>query len=942
MYTLAAVLCSATLLAAPTKPMPQIPELKYQKFTLANGLDVILHEDHSSPIVGVNLWYHVGSKDERPGRTGFAHLFEHMMFQGSKHFDKVYFGPIQSVGGRLNGSTAMDRTNYWETVPSNYLELALWMESDRMGFLLPAMTQMKLDNQRSVVKNERRQSYENRPYGLVHETILAALYPPDHPYSWPTIGSMKDISEASREDIADFFRRYYHPANASLCIAGDFDPLEAKRLVEQYFGPIPAGPKVVHPKPWTPELNAETRIHITDRVGLARVYLVWPTPRHFTPEDAALDVLGHVLASGKTSRLYRALVREKQIAQDVQANQDGQELTSEFAVVATIRSGHTIAEVEAAIAAEIDRIKAEPPTAEEMDRAINTFEARLVRSLESVSEFGGRADRLNLYNIYTGDPGYMAKDFGRYSCVNAATVTQMAKQFLGPNRVVVEVVPGSEISIQPNPLVVAEAVRAKMATKLPSISGRETGGEGTGRESLPEGTAEPKFSLPPVKRASLFNGMQLLLVEKHELPVVNLHVVFPAGRGNDGKEMPGLAEMTAAVWDEGTAKRTAEQIASELGGIGANVSVTADWDTTSARLFSLKRHLPKALEIFTDVLREPNFPEQELHRQQINALGRLTQIRNEPTLLASLAAAQLLYGYDHPYGHPPLGNPAIIKGLKPADLKRFFETHIRPEQAAVIVVGDIAIDELKQQLEKSLGTWKSVSPVPAKPDFTLSRSKPTRLVLIDKPHAAQSVIHLALVGTRRNTADFFPLNVMNMVFGGQFSSRLNMNLREQKGYTYGARSAWDWRVNERGPFVATASVQTAVTALALAEFLKELDGLVGARPVDEKELDFCKKYVSRGYTAGFETPSQVATQLETLFAYKLPDDYFNTVVPGVRAVTAEDTMRVAKKYLALDHMAIIVVCDLAKIEPELRKLPIGKDLSVMHFDGDFRLLPVKP
>ena len=452
MFALAATLCSATLLAAPTKPMPQIPELKFQKFTLANGLDVILHEDHSTPIVGVNVWYHVGSKDERPGRTGFAHLFEHMMFQGSKHYDKVYFGPIQSVGGRLNGSTAMDRTNYWETVPSNYLELALWMESDRMGFLLPAMTQAKLDNQRDVVKNERRQSYENRPYGLVHETILAALYPPDHPYSWPTIGSMKDITAASREDIADFFRRYYHPANASLCIAGDFDPAEAKRLVEKYFGPIPAGPKVVHPKPWTPELKAEKRIHMTDRVGLARVYIVWPTPRHFTPEDAALDVLGHVLAGGKTSRLYRSLVREKQIAQDVQAYQDGQELTSEFAVVATIRPGHTIAEVEAAIAEEIDRIKAEPPTAEEMERAVNTFEARLVRSLESVSEFGGRADRLNLYNIYTGDPGYMAKDFGRYGSVDAAQVTQMAKQFLGPGRVVVEVVPGSEVSIQPNPL----------------------------------------------------------------------------------------------------------------------------------------------------------------------------------------------------------------------------------------------------------------------------------------------------------------------------------------------------------------------------------------------------------------------------------------------------------------------------------------------------------
>ncbi len=639
--------------------MPQIPELKFQKFALANGLDVIFHEDHSTPIVGVNIWYHVGSKNERPGRTGFAHLFEHMMFQGSMHYDKVYFGPIQAVGGRLNGSTSMDRTNYWETVPANYLELALWMESDRMGFLLPAMTQAKLDNQRDVVRNERRQSYENRPYGLVHETILAALYPPDHPYSWPTIGSMNDISAASREDIADFFRRYYHPANASLCIAGDFDPAEATRLVEKYFGPIPAGPKVVHPASWTPELQEEKRIHMTDRVGLARVYAAWPTPRHFTPEDAALDVLAHVLAGGKSSRLYRALVREKQIAQDVQAYQDGQELTSEFAVVATVRSGHTIAEVEAAIAEEIARIQAAPPTPAEMERAVNTFEARLVWSLESVNEFGGRADRLNLYNTYAGEPGYMATDFGRYSRVDAALVTQTAGQFLGPGRVLVEVLPGSTVSTEPNPLLPAEAVRARMARELaahagrsllprgtdvpadehaasgsaaeqgtivpsgrrdlppPSPAEREAVDEDADRESLPEGAAEPTFSLPPVQRAALSNGMTLLGMEKQELPVVNLHVVFPAGRGNDGQQAPGLAEITAAVWHEGTAKRSAEEIAAELGGMGASLSVSVDWDTTSVRLFCLKRHLPKALEVFADVLRGPVFPAQELHRQQM-------------------------------------------------------------------------------------------------------------------------------------------------------------------------------------------------------------------------------------------------------------------------------------------------------------------------------------
>ena len=939
MYTLAATLCSLSFLAAPAKPMPQIPVLKFEKFTLPNGLQVILHEDHSTPIVCVNVWYHVGSKDERPGRTGFAHLFEHMMFQGSKHYDKVYFGPIQTVGGQLNGSTAMDRTNYWETVPSNYLELALWMESDRMGFLLPAMTQAKLDNQRDVVKNERRQSYENRPYGLVHETMLAAMYEPEHPYSWPTIGSMKDISEASRDDIADFFRRYYHPANASLCVAGDINPAEAKRLVEKYFGPIPAGPKVTHPQPSTPELKEEKRIKMTDRVGLARVYYAWPTPRHFSADDAALDLLGHVLGGGKTSRLHRALVREKQIAQDVQAYQDAEELTSEFAIVASVRPGHTIAEVEAAIAEEIARIKAEPPTADELDRAINTYEARTIRSLEPVGGFGGRADQLNLYNTLTGDPGYLVKDFARYAEVDAAAVQQAAKKYLGPGRVVVEVEPGSEVTIHPNPLVAADAARAEMAKKLEPLStfSPQVATEGAGRDSLPEGAAEPKFALPSIQRAKLANGMNVLLVEKHELPVVNLHVVFPTGRANDGKETPGLADMTAAMWDEGTPTRTAEEIAAQLGDIGASLGVSADWDSTGLRLFSLKRHLPKALNIMVDVLRHPTFPPQELHRQQIAALGRLAQLRNEPTVLASLAVSQFLYGSDHPYGHPQWGNQAVIKAMKPDDLKRFYESWMRPENATVIAVGDITLAELTASLEPALGDWKSTSPAAAAPSFALPERKPTTLILINKPHAAQSVISVALIGSCRNTPDYFPQSVMNTVFGGQFSSRLNMNLREKKGYTYGARSGWDWRVRAEGLFAATSSVQTNVTAPALAEFLKELADMAGARPAEAKELDFCKKYVTRGYTAGFETPSHVASQLETLLAYQLPDDYFNTVVPGIQAVTADDVTRVAKKYLALDRLAIVVVGDRATIEPELRKLPVGKELKVYRFDDAFRL-----
>lgn len=946
MSPLMAIACVSILVSAPGEgngTPSRIPQIKFEKYTLENGLDVILHEDHSTPIVGVNVWYHVGSKNERPGRTGFAHLFEHMMFQGSKHYDKDYFGPLQKAGGRLNGSTSQDRTNYWETVPSNYLELALWMESDRMGFLLPAMTEDKFTNQRSVVKNERRQSYENRPYGLTYETLLAAMYPPAHSYSWPVIGSMADLDAATRQDVADFFLKYYHPGNASLCIAGDFNPAEAKKLVAKYFGSLPAGPKVAKLKQQPVELAESKRIKMTDRVGLSRLYLSWPSVAMFAPDDAELDILADVLGGGKTSRLYKALVREKQIAQDVQAFQNSGEISGGFGVVVTARPGHTLDELEKVVHEEIARLQAEPPTADEVQQAVSQFESRMVQALESISEFGGRADRLNMYNVYTGDPGYLGKDFERYLKVDPAAVQRVAKKYLTDKLVALEVTPGREQKITPDPRESAEKARQELAKKQAKEAhvAERTAPEDADRENLPKAAAEPKFQLPPVHRSRLSNGMQVLVVENHELPSVNVNVVFPAGRASDPQSKLGLASLMAAVWDEGTERRSAMQIAEELARIGANLSVSADWDASAVRLFSLKHQLPSALDIFGDVLQHPAFPEAELDRQRNIALGRLLQVRDEPNALAGMALAAAIYGQEHPYGRPMYGTPACLKSLTRGDLEGFYKTSIRPDQATLIVVGDVTPKEIVPQLEKAIGAWKtSGSPVEEK--FPkLPEPKPTGIVLIDKPGAPQSVISVGLVGAERTSPDYFALAVMNSIFGGQFSSRLNMNLREDKGYTYGARTMFDWRVHQRGPFLATSSVQTAVTHLALIEFLKEFEGMVGKRPVGPEELAFSKTYLTRGYPAGFETPGDVAHQLETLVEYRLPDDYFNTVVPKLTSVTGEDVLRVAKKYLDLERLSVIVVGDRTKIEANLRQLPIGKDLTVLQFDENFRLVPAK-
>jgi zinc protease len=407
--------------------------IAFSRHRLANGLDVLLHEDHTCPIVAVNIWYHVGSKNERPGHTGFAHLFEHLMFEGSQHHDRGYFHPLQGAGASLNGSTNADRTNYWEVVPSGALELALWMESDRMGFLLPALTEAKFANQRDVVLNERRQNYENRPYGLASMALLAALYPPDHPYHWTTIGEIADLEAVRLDEVRAFFQRYYHPANASLALAGDIDPEAALALVRACFEEIPAGPRV-DPVHASASLEAETRLLLEDRVELPRLYITWLTPAMFADGDAELDLAADVLANGKTSRLYRRLVFDERIATDVSASQNSREIGSFLQLAATAAPGHALAELERAMFEEIARLTADGPTDEEIERGRIQAESQFMFRLQTVGGFGGKSDQLNTYNVFVGDPGYFDRDLARYRAATAASVRQAIERHLSPGR----------------------------------------------------------------------------------------------------------------------------------------------------------------------------------------------------------------------------------------------------------------------------------------------------------------------------------------------------------------------------------------------------------------------------------------------------------------------------------------------------------------------------
>lgn len=912
--------------AAGSPAAAPLPPVRFTEFKLKNGLRVIMHEDHSTPIVGVNLWYHVGSKNEVPGKTGFAHLFEHMMFQGSKNYDDDYFKPIQEAGGTLNGSTNADRTNYFEVVPSNFLELALFMEADRMGGLLDVINETKLANQRDVVKNEKRQNYDNRPYGLIGAKINETLYPANHPYHWLTIGSLDDLTAASMEDVKDFFRRYYTPRNASLAISGDFNPVQARRLVEKHFGKIAAGPAVTRPNPAQPKLTESKEIVMQDRVAFPRLYLVWPTAPAYDNDEAATDTLANILGGGKSSRLYKTLVYDRQIAQDVSANNGAQEIAGRFQVTATARPGKSLEDLEAAINAEIEKIKKEGPTQEEIDRSYNATEAAFIFGMQTVA---GKNDQLNRYATFVGKPGYFQHDLARARSVTADDVKRVANTYLTEQRLKASVVPRGKEKVTPGEPP-AETAAAAPTPSAPVVGSKRSTDES--KWKLPTATADPRFTLPQIQRRQLSNGLEVVIVEHHELPVVGMNLLVKSGSASDPQNRPGLASLTADLLDEGTKKRSALEISNSLNDIGARLGTSADWDTSSTNVTTLTRHLDRALDIYADVITNPAFMDDELKRTRARRLSTVKQQRDDANAIASTVYASILYGRNHPYGHPAIGDEDSLNAVKVADVRSFYETFYRPNNATLIVVGDIKPATILPQLERAFAGWQRAD-VPTIEIPDAQGREQAGLYIVDRPGSAQSVISIGQVGVARSTPDYFPLLVLNTMLGGQFVSRVNLNLREDKGYTYGARTSFDYR-RGAGPFVASAGVFTKVTKESVAEFMKELRGVRGDIPISEKELEFSKQAIIRGFPRTFETPGQMANRLSDVVVYGLPDDYFNSYIQRVRAVTVADVQRVANRYLDPSRMAILVVGDRKAIEPGLRSLEmIGSTITFVDTEG---------
>ncbi|HBY64079.1 MAG TPA: peptidase M16 [Solibacterales bacterium] len=904
---LAAMLSVTALCAQSTAP--SAVDIKYDKFTLPNGLTVLVHEDRKAPIVAVNIWYHVGSKNEKPGRTGFAHLFEHLMFNGSEHFNQDYFKALEKVGATdLNGTTNEDRTNYFQNVPTSALDMVLWLESDRMGHLLKAITQEKLDEQRGVVQNEKRQ-FENQPYAVAEELTIKSTYPAAHPYSWSVIGSMDDLSAAKLEDVHEWFKTYYGPQNAVLVLAGDIDTKTAREKVEKYFGAIPAGPPVARHKAWVAQRDASQRQVVEDRVPQARIRKVWNTPEYTNPDSDYLTIVSAALGQGKSSRLYKRLVYTDQTVTNVAVYIDSREIGSQFVIEATARAGESLAKVEKALDEELARFLQTGPDAAELDRIKTQYYAGFVRGIQRIGGFGGKSDILATNVVFAGDPGYYKVKMDRIQKAGIADVKAAANRWLAGGVYNLEIHPFGQYKA-----AAADADRAK----------------------LPEVGLVPALRMPPLQRRTLSNGLKIVLAERHDTPIVNFQLVVDAGFASDQLSMPGTARLAADLLDEGTKTRTSLQISEEMDRLGANLGAGSDIDYTLVTLSSLKANLDPSLALYADVILNPSFPQADFERLRKNLIAAIQREKAEPFSMGLRVLPAFIYGKDHAYGQAfsGSGTEASAAKLTLDGMRKFHETWFRPNNATLLVVGDTTMAEIAPRIEKLFASWKQ-GPVPKKNLAQVEVKEKPAIYIIDKPGAIQSVIMAGQVAPPRSNPQEIAIETMNTVLGGAFISRLNMNLREDKHWSYGAGSAMPSTKGQR-PFLAYAPVQSDKTKESVGEVIKELRGIVRDMPVTEDELTMAVGNQTLRLAGSQETIPALMGDVSDIVRFDLPDDYYLTYAGKVRALKREDLNAAAERVLRPDRMIWVIVGDRAKIEPGIKELNIG---PVQAVDPDGNPLP---
>jgi predicted Zn-dependent peptidase len=932
---------AATDVAPATAAARQIPELAYQRFSLPNGLTVVVHEDHKAPVVAVSVWYHVGSSYEPAGKTGFAHLFEHLMFQGSENHKDEYFKPFELAGATdQNGTTWLDRTNYFETVPTSAVDMALWMESDRMGHLLGAIEKPQLDEQRGVVQNEKRQG-ENQPYGRADELIQAEAFPANHPYHHDTIGSMDDLNAASLGDVKQWFRDYYGAANTVVVLSGDITPVVAKEKMLKYFGDIAAGPQVPRPQPWVAPRETSTRGSMTDNVAQTRIYREWNVPPRGTTDENLLELAAAVLGGSKTSRLYQRLVYRDKLADDVSVDVDQHVLASMFELQVDVKKGVDPAKVEAAVADEWQRFLKDGPTADELARVKTETRASFVRGLENVNT---QASILAQGQLYRNDPGAYLKDFTEFMAATPAQVSAAANQWIAKGDYTLTVVPGK---VDAADTATASGRAAAPGAPAPVLSAkgdyRVVKSDVDRSKGVPQVSTFPELSFPTLQRGKLDNGVEVILAERHTVPAVQMQLLFDAGYAADQGHKLGVSSFTMNMLDEGSKDLDSVEIAKRKQRLGALIATGCGLDFCNASLNALNDQLKPSLELFTDIVRNPAFREADISRLRGQWLARIAQEKSQPTGIALRTLPPLLYGKGHAYAIPFTGSgtEASIESLDAGDMRQFMTDFIRPDNMKILVAGDTTLEQIIPQLNAAFGNWKApTSKLPQKNLGKVAPPKQARVYLVDRPGAQQSLVLAGSLAPSTEAPNNLEIQTMNGAFGGAFTSRLNMNLREDKHWAYGAFSFLSNAKGQR-PFLLYAPVQTDKTAPSVAEMLKEARGVIGDKPLTDAEINKIKVGDVRSMPGGYQTTSAVMGALQGIALYNRPDDYVQTMKSRIEAQTDASVEAAAKEIIHPDQLTWVIVGDLKKIEAPIRALKLG-EVQVLDADGKPTGKPATP
>ena len=908
-------------------------DIPYTQFTLPNGLRVIVHEDRKAPVVSVAIWYHVGSKDEPAGKTGFAHLFEHLMFNGSENHKGEYFEPFEKAGvSDINGNTWLDRTMYFETVPTTALDMALWMESDRMGHLLGAIDQATLDEQRGVVQNEKRQG-ENEPYGRMGEQELAEIYPANHPYHHDTIGSMADLNAASLEDVKTWFRNYYGAANTVLVLSGDIDAKTAKEKVAKYFGDIPAGPPVARQAEWVAPRTTSSRSQMEDVVSQTRILREWNIPARSERDFVLLDLAADVLGGGKTSRLYQRLVYQDKLVDSVSASASPFELGSQFELTADVKQGADPTRVEAAIADEVRKFLAEGPTTDELARVQAQDRAGTIRGLERAL---GKARILGESALYLGSPDAWKQQFDWRQQATSAEVQAATKKWLAQGDYTLTVVP-----TRTAPKVEDVAGLPASPDRPADIPGADTGkftvtkSDVDRSKGVPDVIRFPDLSFPKVERGHLKNGIEVVLAQRHTIPVVNVALQFDAGYASDTGRKLGTAAFATAMLDEGTTTLDSVQIAQTRETLGMNLSTGCELDACTASGSMLRDQLAPSLRLLADVVRNPAFRDADIERLRAQQLAAIAQEKTQPEGLALRILPPLLFGAGHPYAIPltGTGTEASIRALDAGDLRAWQAAWLRLDNVRILVAGDTTLPEITAQLDKVFGGWQAASDVArgTKRIPEVAAQPRPRVFLIDKPGAPQSMIAAGELAPPTSAPDYLQIATVNGAFGGAFTSRLNMNLREDKHWSYGVGSGlFDARGQRM--FLMGGAVQTDKTAESVAEVLKEAKDVVGSRPLTAAEIAKIKAGDVRSLPGTYETAGAVMGALAKNALYDRPDDYVATLKQRIEAQTDDEVRAAATEVIHPQALTWVVVGDLGKIEAPVRALNLG-EATVLDADG---------